>query len=115
MRNQRWGRIIVIASVAGRGASSSAYSVGKAAQSHYTRGLAVELAPYNVTVNVISPGRVNTDMIPGTTEDWVAFARSNIPAYHNRDDYPGPELIGDVAAFLASEPARYISAYVDRR
>lgn len=109
MRNQRWGRIIVIGSVAGRYASTSPYSVAKAAQSHYTRGLAEVLAPYNVTVNVVSPGRVNTDMIPGTKEDWAAFARANIPAYRCRDDYPGPELIGDVVAFLASEQARYIS------
>ena len=109
MRNQRRGRIIVIASIAGRCASTSPYSVAKAAQSHYTRGLAEALAPYNVTVNVVSPGRVNTDMIPGTKEDWTAFARANIPAYRCRDDYPGPELIGDVVAFLASEQARYIS------
>jgi len=109
MKRQRWGRIIVIASVAGRYASASPYSVAKAAQSHYTRGLAEALAPYNVTVNVVSPGRVNTDMIPGTKEDWVAFARANIPAYRCRDDYPGPELIGDVVAFVASEQARYIS------
>ena len=109
MRNQRRGRIIVIASIAGRYASTSPYSVAKAAQSHYTRGLAEALAPYNVTVNVVSPGRVNTDMIPGTKEDWAAFARANIPAYRYRDDYPGPELIGDVVAFLASEQARYIS------
>jgi len=109
MKKQGWGRIIVIGSTAGRYASSSGYSVAKAAQSHYTRGLAEALAPYNITVNVVSPGRVNTDMIPGTKEDWVAFARTNIPAYRCRDDYPGPELIGDVVAFIASEQARYIS------
>lgn len=109
MRNQRWGRIVVIASTAGRGAGASPYSVAKAAQSHYTRGLAQALAPYNVTVNVVSPGRINTDMIPGTKEDWTAFARANIPAYRCRDDYPGPELIGDVVAFLASERASYVS------
>lgn len=109
MKAQRWGRIIVIGSIAGRGSGDSAYSVAKAAQSHYVRGLAPRLGPYNITVNVVSPGRVNTDMIPGTQEDWVAYARSVIPLYHERDDYPGPELIGGVVAFLASEPARHIS------
>jgi 3-oxoacyl-[acyl-carrier protein] reductase len=109
MKAQRWGRIIVIGSIAGRGSGSSPYSVAKAAQSHYVRGLASELGPYSITVNVVSPGRVNTDMIPGTEEDWVAYARSVIPLYRERDDYPGPDLIGDVVAFLASEPARYIS------
>ena len=109
MMDQAWGRIIVIGSVAGRCAGASAYSVGKAAQSHYARGLAQSLAPHNVTVNVVSPGRVNTDMIPGTKEDWVAFARANIPTYRSRNDFPGPDLIGDVVAFLASEQASYIS------
>jgi len=109
MKSQRWGRIIAIGSIAGRGSGASAYSVGKAAQSHYVRGLAPILGPFNITVNVVSPGRINTDMIPGTPEDWVAFARAHIPVYHDRNDYPGPELIGEVVSFLASEQASYIS------
>lgn len=109
MKSQRWGRIIAIGSIAGRGSGASAYSVGKAAQSHYVRGLAPALGPFNITANVVSPGRVATDMIPGTPEDWAAFARAHIPVYGNRDDYPGPELIGDVVSFLVSEQASYIS------
>ena len=109
MKAQRWGRIIAIGSVAGRGSGASAYSIGKAAQSQYVRGLASASGPYNITTNVVSPGRVNTDMIPGTREDWVTYAREHIPVYRERDDYPGPELIGDVVAFLASERASYVS------
>ena len=60
-------------------------------------------------MNVVAPGRINTDMIPGTPEDWGAFARAHIPVYHDRNDYPGPELIGEVVSFLASEQASYIS------
>ena len=109
MKSQLWGRIIAIGSIAGRGSGASAYSVGKAAQSHYVRGLAAPLGPYNITANVVSPGRINTDMIPGTPEDWVAYARANIPMYQNRDDYPGPDLIGNVVSFLVSQQASHIS------
>lgn len=109
MKSQRWGRIIAIGSIAGRGSGTSAYAVGKAAQSHYVRGLATAVGPYNITVNVVSPGRVNTDMIPGGPEDWTAFARANIPTYQDRNDYPGPDLIGDIVSFLVSEQASYIS------
>ena len=109
MKVQRCGRIIVIGSIAGRESGASAYSVGKAAQSHYVRGLAATLGPYNITANVVSPGRINTDMISGTPEDWVVYARANIPLYRNRDDYPGPVLVGEVVSFLASEQASYIS------
>jgi len=58
---------------------------------------------YNVTVNVVPPGKVNTDMIPGTIEDRVAFAHANIPARRCRDDHPGPELIGDVVSSADGE------------
>ena len=109
MKPQGWGRIIVISSLANRFPSASAYGVGKVSQSFYVRGLAQTLGPHNITVNVVSPGRINTDMIPGTKEDWIAFAREHTPLYRNRDDYPGPDLVGDVVAFLASEPARHIS------
>jgi NAD(P)-dependent dehydrogenase (short-subunit alcohol dehydrogenase family) len=109
MKVQRWGRIIAIGSIAGRESGASAYSVGKAAQSHYVRGLAATLGPHNITANVVSPGRINTDMISGTPEDWVAYARANIPVYRNRDDYPGPALVGEVVSFLASAQASYIS------
>lgn len=109
MKAQQWGRIIVVGSIVGRLSGASDYHVAKAGQSQYTRGMAAELAPHEITVNIVSPGRVNTDMVPGTKEDWIAFAKAEIPVYRNRDDYPGPDLIGDVVAFLASEQARYIS------
>jgi len=109
MKSQRFGRIIAIGSLAARVPGAASYSVAKAAQSHYVRGLARELGPYNITCNVVSPGRINTEMVPGTPEERRSYARSNIPLYRERDDFPGPELIGDIVAFLASDRAVYIS------
>src|SRR5215472_16946630 len=59
---QRWGRIINIASMASRvgGSYIAAYTAAKHGVLGLTRALAVELMPYNITVNAICPGYVNT-------------------------------------------------------
>lgn len=65
MIEKRWGRIITIASIAALGglAYSSAYSASKHAQLGLTRSLALEVACYNITVNAICPGWVETAML----------------------------------------------------
>lgn len=64
MREQGSGKIITIASYAGttapRGGSYADYAVAKAAVAHYTRYLAQDLAPHNVTANAIAPGLIGT-------------------------------------------------------
>ena len=61
---QRWGRIINIASIASRvgGSYIAAYTAAKHGVLGLTRALAVELMPHNITVNAICPGYVNTPM-----------------------------------------------------
>ena len=65
MIKQRWGRIINIASIAALGglAFSSAYSASKHAQLGLTRSLALEVARYNIAVNAVCPGWVETEML----------------------------------------------------
>jgi 3-oxoacyl-[acyl-carrier protein] reductase len=64
MRARRWGRIINISSIAGRGPGSIsvAYNASKAGLEGLTRGYAVRLAPDGVTVNAVAPGVVDTEM-----------------------------------------------------
>lgn len=65
MITRRWGRIVTIASIAAVNglAFSSAYSASKHAQLGMTRSLALEVARYNIAVNAICPGWVETDML----------------------------------------------------
>lgn len=74
MISKRWGRIITIASIAGLAglAYSSAYSASKHAQVGLTRTLALEVARYDIAVNAICPGWVETDMFAETISNVVA-------------------------------------------
>lgn len=101
------GRIITIGST---GASRSPYpgigdyAATKAALGAYTRSWARDLGQRNITVNIIQPGLINTDMNPSdgafsaTMLEAVALGR-----------YGDPKDIGNAVAFLASEDAQYIT------
>jgi 3-oxoacyl-[acyl-carrier protein] reductase len=64
MRARRWGRIVNISSIAGRGPGSIsvAYNASKAGLEGLTRGYAARLAPEGVTVNAVAPGLIDTEM-----------------------------------------------------
>jgi acetoacetyl-CoA reductase len=64
MRERRWGRVINISSVMGQQAAIGAanYSAAKAGLIAFTRAAALELAPFNVTVNAVCPGWIMTDI-----------------------------------------------------
>lgn len=68
MMERRQGRIVTISSIAGYGgrASGAIYATSKAAAIHYTRCLAAELRPYNVTANSIAPGDTRTGRFLGS-------------------------------------------------
>ena len=68
MMEQRWGRIVTISSIAAfKGSESgSIYATSKAAVVEYTRCLAVELRPYNITANTIAPGDTRTGRFLGS-------------------------------------------------
>ena len=71
---QRWGRIITIASIASRLGDRyiAAYTASKHGALGLTRALAVELMPYNITVNAICPGYVDTPMTNASIANMVA-------------------------------------------
>jgi 3-oxoacyl-[acyl-carrier protein] reductase len=105
--DQQPARVVNLSSIlAARGSKHGThYSSSKAAVLGFTKSLARELAPENVTVNAICPGAIETDIIASDTEEKRQQRREQIPMGRVGQ----PEEIADVIAFLASEQASYIT------
>jgi 3-oxoacyl-[acyl-carrier protein] reductase len=113
---QRWGRIVNLSSVSALGARNQAnYAAAKAGLDGLTRSLALELGPHGITVNVVAPGFVVTDMTAKTAArlgmDLGRLER--IVAAQNPMRRAGrPEDIAHAVSFLAGEQAGYINGQV---
>lgn len=106
----RGGRIINISSVSGvmGNPGQANYSASKAGVIGLTKSIARELASRNVCVNAIAPGFVETDMTGKMSESVLENAKKVIPLGRLGQ----PEDIADMAAFLASDMAGYITGQV---
>jgi 3-oxoacyl-[acyl-carrier protein] reductase len=104
MLTRRWGRIINIASLSGiKGLPGQTnYSAAKAALIGAAKALAQEVAPRKVTVNVVAPGFIATDMVKDLDE---AQLKPMIPAGR----FGQPEEVAALVGFLASDQAAYIT------
>ena len=101
------GRIITIGSMAAVSSpwpGISDYSATKGAVSAYTRGWARDLGPKGITVNVVEPGPIDTDMNP-ENGDFAAVQVAGVPLGR----FGRPEEVGATVAFLASRDAGYIT------
>lgn len=106
MREQGWGRIISMSSLASRGnVGQLNYSAAKAGIIGLTKTLAMELGPKNITVNCVAPGMINTDIIKTVPEKTLQTMVSQIPMRRVGE----PEEVADLVTFLASNQASYIS------
>ncbi|MCC3299946.1 MULTISPECIES: 3-oxoacyl-ACP reductase FabG [unclassified Arthrobacter] len=113
---QKWGRIINLSSTSALGNRGQAnYAAAKAGIQGFTKTLAIELGRYNVTVNAIAPGFIQTDMTRATAErvgvpfeDFVAHAAKEIPVGRAGN----PADIAAAASFFAREEASFVSGQV---
>lgn len=107
MTKARWGRIINISSVVGAmgNAGQTNYCATKAGVGGFTRSLAKELGPRNITVNAVSPGFIDTDM----TKELPDANREQILSQVPLGRLGQPEEIAAVVDFLASDSGAYIT------
>lgn len=112
MIDQRWGRVINLTSMTarlGRGfVGSATYAASKGAIVSFTRGLAKEFGPHNITVNGIAPGVIVTDMNRDYLREHGDEVVKGIPLgrFGQSDD------VAAVVVFLASEGAGYVTGTI---
>lgn len=110
MVNQRWGRIINIASLAGitGNIGQANYAASKGGLIAFTKSLARELGPRNITANAIAPGFISTDMTDNLSDQTKQAILNLVPL--KRLGEPGD--VAWVVSFLASERSGYITGQV---
>jgi 3-oxoacyl-[acyl-carrier protein] reductase len=107
MMKKRFGRIINIGSVVGTmgNPGQANYAAAKAGVIGFSKSLAKEIASRGITVNVIAPGFIDTDMTKALDDDQRKAISSQVPAERLGE----PEEIATTVAFLASNEAGYIT------
>ena len=112
MLRRRWGRVVNISSLAAfvGSAGQTNYAAAKGAIVSFTKSLAAEVGPYNVTVNCIAPGFVETEMIAFIPDDARADFMKRLPMRR----FGKPEDIAPVVSFLCTDGASYLTGQTIR-
>lgn len=106
MRDQKSGSIVNISSVAGlRGQGAVAYVASKWAVRGMTKSAANTLAPFNIRVNSVHPGAIETDMLFDLGTETIDRLVERVPMGRSAK----PEEVGSVVMFLLSDEASYVN------
>ncbi len=108
MRSRKFGRIISISSINGQKGQFGQvnYSAAKAGDIGFTKALAIENAKGGITVNVIAPGYINTEMVQAVPKDVL---EKNVIPQIPVNRLGEPEEIARAVVFLASDDAGFIT------
>jgi NAD(P)-dependent dehydrogenase (short-subunit alcohol dehydrogenase family) len=111
MKERRWGRIVNVSSVGGRTGgmyAATVYSATKAGVMSMTKGFARHFAPYNITVNCVAPGSVDTRLMANLSPEALKATIEGVPLKRLAD----PVEVARVIAFLASEGSSYMTGSI---
>lgn len=110
MKTAGYGRIVNIASVAGKEGNpkASAYSASKAGVIGFTKSLGKELAGLDIAVNCVTPAAARTPILEQVTEEFIQFMLSKIP----RGRFVEVEEIANMVAWLASSECSFTTGSV---
>ena len=110
MMRARWGRIVFVSSVVGLGgqAGQANYAASKAGITGLARSLAKEFAGRNITVNVVAPGPIDTDMLAALNDAQRQAMLDMVPVGR----LGAPQEIAAAIEFLASEDAGFVTGTV---
>jgi len=108
MKDKRSGRIVITSSITGPITGNvgwSHYGASKAGQLGFMRSAALELAPWNITINAVMPGNILTEGVEGLGDDYITSIEATIPMKRlgSVDD------IANAALFFSSEEAGYVT------
>ena len=110
MLKQRWGRVINVGSVVGQSGNpgQANYAASKAGLIGFSKALAQEVAARGITVNVVAPGFIETDMTAAISDAAREALTARIPAGR----LGRPEDVAAAVCYLAAEEASYITGQV---
>ena len=110
MLRQRWGRVVNVGSVVGQSGNpgQANYAASKAGLIGFSKALAQEVAARGITVNVVAPGFIETDMTAAIGDAAREALTARIPAGRLGQ----PEDVAAAVCYLASEEASYITGQV---